>query len=123
MHETYWFPYILTVIITENFALIVLLVPCCVQEIDELLGQNLTQQDEDAIAEELESILVVRQTLYTNTVCIITYQLAAHQRHELVALSASPSNRFSATPYTYVLTRLCPSSSGNIENIQNGSTR
>ena len=86
------------------------------QEIDELLGQNLTQQDEDAIAEELESILVVRQTLYTNTVCIITYQLAAHQRHKLVALSASPSNRFSATPYTYVLTRLCLSSSGNIGN-------
>ena len=34
------------------------------QEIDELLGQDLTQQDEDAIAEELESILVVRKTLY-----------------------------------------------------------
>lgn len=30
------------------------------QEIDELLGQNLTQEDEDAIAEELESILLVR---------------------------------------------------------------
>ena len=32
------------------------------QEIDELLGQNLTQEDEDAIAEELESILLVRNT-------------------------------------------------------------
>ena len=32
------------------------------QEIDELLGQNLTQEDEDAIAEELESILLVRST-------------------------------------------------------------
>ena len=30
------------------------------QEIDELLGQNLTQEDEDAITEELESILLVR---------------------------------------------------------------
>ena len=29
------------------------------QEIDELLGQNLTQEDEDAVAEELESILLV----------------------------------------------------------------
>ena len=29
------------------------------QEIDELLGQNLTQEDEDAIAEELESIIQV----------------------------------------------------------------
>jgi len=28
------------------------------REIDELLGQNLTQDDEDAIAAELESILV-----------------------------------------------------------------
>ena len=34
------------------------------QEIDELLGQNLTQDDEDAIAAELESILVVRCTRY-----------------------------------------------------------
>ena len=34
------------------------------QEIDELLGQNLTQEDEDAIAEELESILLVRNTSF-----------------------------------------------------------
>ena len=66
------------------FSLIVLLVPCCVQEIDELLGQDLTQQDEDAIAEELESILVVRKTLYRHTVCIITYSLAAYPRPEEV---------------------------------------
>ena len=33
------------------------------QEIDELLGQNLTQEDEDAIAEELESILLVGKKL------------------------------------------------------------
>ena len=31
----------------------------CLQEIDELLGQNLTAEDEDAIAEELESIISV----------------------------------------------------------------
>ena len=36
------------------------------QEIDELLGQNLTQEDEDAIAEELESILLVRNTWLYN---------------------------------------------------------
>jgi len=51
-----------------------------VQEIDELLGQNLTQEDEDAIAEELESILVVRQTLHRHMACIRTYKLAACQR-------------------------------------------
>ena len=54
------------------------------QEIDELLGQDLTQQDEDAIAEELESILVVRKTLYRHPVCIITYSLAAYPRPEEV---------------------------------------
>ena len=59
---------------------ILFLVPFCVQEIDELLGQNLTQEDEDAIAEELESILVVRQTLHRHMTCIRTYKLAACQR-------------------------------------------
>ena len=34
----------------------------CLQEIDELLGQNLTAEDEDAIAAELESILAVSFT-------------------------------------------------------------
>lgn len=29
------------------------------QEIDELLGQNLTEEDEDAIAAELDSLLIV----------------------------------------------------------------
>ena len=32
------------------------------QEIDELLGQNLTEEDEEAIAAELESIISVRHT-------------------------------------------------------------
>ena len=37
---------------------------CLLQEIDELLGQNLTEEDEDAIAAELESILVVSSSSY-----------------------------------------------------------
>ena len=32
------------------------------QEIDELLGQNLTEEDEEAIEAELESIISVRHT-------------------------------------------------------------
>lgn len=32
---------------------------CFPQEIDELLGQNLTDEDEDAVAAELDSILLV----------------------------------------------------------------
>ena len=35
---------------------------CVLQEIDELLGQNLSEEDEDAIAEELESIIMVRNS-------------------------------------------------------------
>ena len=38
-----------------------------IQEIDELLGQNLTQEDEDAIAEELESIILVCPHKHTLT--------------------------------------------------------
>jgi len=32
---------------------------CTLQEIDELLGQNLTEEDEEAIAAELDSMVVV----------------------------------------------------------------
>ena len=32
-----------------------------IQEIDELLGQNLTNEDEEAVLAELDSILIVRQ--------------------------------------------------------------
>ncbi len=35
--------------------------PSLPQEIDELLGQNLTEEDEDAIAEELESLILVSE--------------------------------------------------------------
>lgn len=36
----------------------------CLQEIDELLGQNLTDEDEEAIAAELDSILLVSLSHY-----------------------------------------------------------
>ena len=40
------------------------------QEIDELLGQNLTEEDEDAIAAELEAIIAVRSSLPSSNTCI-----------------------------------------------------
>ena len=36
------------------------------QEIDELLGQNLTEEDEDAIAAELESIIAVSYPVHSS---------------------------------------------------------
>ena len=40
------------------------------QEIDELLGQNLTQEDEDAIAAELESIIAVSACASSLLICL-----------------------------------------------------
>ena len=41
------------------------------QEIDELLGQNLTEEDEEAIEAELESIISVRHTHTESSVAYI----------------------------------------------------
>ena len=86
-HESYWLTHVINCYHYWDFvlfSLIVLLVPCCVQEIDELLGQDLTQQDEDAIAEELESILVVRKTLYRH---VKIWSSWLHRQHHQVTAS------------------------------------
>lgn len=44
------------------------------QEIDELLGQNLTDEDEDAIAAELDSILIVSSCVHVTRPPRIPYE-------------------------------------------------
>ena len=43
------------------------------QEIDELLGQNMTAEDEDAIAQELESIIAVSSSAINTVTCTCIY--------------------------------------------------
>ena len=57
-----------------------------VQEIDELLGQNLTEEDEEAIAAELESIISVSRSCNVVVMYTYMYNIGSHCRgmHNIV---------------------------------------
>lgn len=45
--------------VCHHICVVIIIIIIIVQEIDELLGQNLTQADEDAVLQELEELLGV----------------------------------------------------------------